>query len=374
VEIFVENSHEILTQSIHLPGAIGIGFDFYGAGNVGDDLMISGFAEAISVLQADRDSKILATTNWDITSQVIRFPEIEWILRKDLVNQSGFDSTKIDCWAGVGDTPFQQTAGDWFLSFLLAELDTIKKFRQKVLISVGAEVEISSKAKEFSLVAQVFDRISTRDEHSYNIIVDMLGVPEDKVYCGSDLAHISLPKLISDANVHKYFELGLIIPSSSLSMHDMAAVKKFIVTRENPVSIIANDVRVDVFSEQDLLKKISRLPWSRVKNNTILQVPDYAKGTLYDLIQPVCACETIITARYHGLLTAAWAGCKVAAVGSNSKVSALATELDIPVCKIPINLNSLETLQKEARPVSRDKLNELTKKALEGVAFTLQVQ
>ena len=56
-----------------------IGLDFLGAGNLGDDLMVSGFLEGIAQLGLrDKMRCLRALCSYDRSSQRHRFPQIDW--------------------------------------------------------------------------------------------------------------------------------------------------------------------------------------------------------------------------------------------------------------------------------------------------------
>ena len=357
------------------PSSIGIGFDFYGAGNIGDDLMIAGFIKAISqIYSQDSSCKLYSLTRWNINSQRVRFPEIAWISTTDSISEKYLDSSQIQCWAGIGDTPFQLTSGEWFLEFQLSQLNNINSFQNKVLVSVGAESEIEPRSRDFAKIADVFDRISTRDIHSYKIITQLLGIAEDRIYCGADLANISLFNLVYQKKFEKKFNLGLIVAGDTLSKKDIRSVGNFIQNSSEPIAFIAGETRLLNYVERGIYARLTRFPLSKVKKMSTLCVPHYDKGSIEDLVAPICACETIISSRYHGLLTAAWAGCKVAAIGRSSKVSALAELLKIPYAELPITPEKLKTLSEQAVIVSTDILLSLKEKALQSVAFALNIE
>ena len=366
----MENQLKQSSGETTYPSSILMGFVFFGAGNIGDDLMVAGFVQALSTLNPESPTKIYSKTRHNVESQRIRFPEISWTHTED---KKVYEPAAIECWAGVGDTPFQLTSGDWFLQILLSDLEAIPKFQNRVLVSIGAEAEIQPRAKDFARVANAFERISTRDENSTRILVDLLGVPSSRVFTGSDLANISLPVILENRSINKEFDLGLIIAGDTLSKKDIKQVGEFIANRTDPVAFIAGETRLEPSFERGIFAKLTRFSWSRVRGKASLQVPDYDRGSLSDIIRPIATCETVISTRYHGLLTAAWAGCKVAAIGRSSKVTALAEGLGVPCCQLPLTREKLEKLEREASKVSEVTLAELTKKAIDGVDFALSL-
>jgi hypothetical protein len=71
------------------------------------------------------------------------------------------------------------------------------------------------------------------------------------------------------------------------------------------------------------------------------------------------------------LLTGAWAGCKIAAIGRSSKVSALARQLEVPYCIPPLTIDKLKELQSQAVAVDPKRLSQMSETARAGIAFAL---
>ena len=91
-----------------------LNFDFYGAGNVGDDLMLAGFLRA---LKPDLD--LCCALQWDCASQRRRFPRIDWEqLPPGAVSRIPDGVSLV---LGLGDTPVQIQSGRWMLEKLLAD-------------------------------------------------------------------------------------------------------------------------------------------------------------------------------------------------------------------------------------------------------------
>ena len=344
--------------------AVYLGFDFWGHGNIGDDLMIAGFQKALSLPQK-AVSEIHVASIYFIASQRLRFPDISW---HQTLPARGKDHPS--CWVGAGATQFQLTCGDYVLKYFLEQMPYINTFDQKCLICVGAEQEIEPEKERFALVANCFDRISTRDQHSAEILINMLGVPSSKVFSGSDLANISLADYVNcHRTAKRRFNLGVIVAGDTHCDEDLAAVKDFLVSRWRPTSFIAGDVRNIERHECHIYQQmVADLGWW-TKRKLVLSVPDYMNGNLRALLAPIEDCATVISNRYHGILIAAWLGCKVAAIARSSKIPPLAKELQIPICYPPLTRDKLERLQKEACIVSRDILEAARDKALAAVRF-----
>jgi hypothetical protein len=344
--------------------AISLGFDFYGSGNIGDDLMLAGFLDALAA--GPPAPALEGRSRFRLGSQQARFPQVAWADSAAVARGAVAGG---ECWAGVGDTPFQLTCGTWFLDYLLAELPRIQACEWRALVNVGAETEIQNRREDFARIASVFDAISVRDEHSRGVLVDVLKVPPERVFCAADLAHVTLARLSFPAR--KSVRLGVIVNGDTLSANDIRQVRDFIVAQPDPVRFIAQEVRNEPDQEQAIYARCARGLFSKFKRKATLTVPDYARGSIAELIQPIVECETLISSRYHGLLTGAWAGCKIAAIGRSSKVSALARELGVPYCTPPLTIDKISQLQREAIAVDPARLARASETARAGITFAL---
>lgn len=351
------------------PRSMFLGFDFFGAGNIGDDLTLAGFLDAVALLQPRLASQLCAVTQWNLKSQRHRFPNIRWIssAASHEVEQNGHT----DCWAGIGDTPFQLTSGTWCLEFLQEVQHNLSSFEQKILVNVGAEKEILSRVSDFAIIAKSFDRISTRDDQSAKLISGALGVPSCRVFSSADLANISLACLLESRHTTGEFPLGMIIAGDTLSRSDISEVRRFAKRQNSPVTFIACETRPGPTFERGVFQTITRRSWMRAGPRGVLHVPSYDDASLADLIAPICRCTTVLSSRYHGLLTAGWAGCRIGAIGRSSKVEALAESLRVPCCSLPLCRDKLECLADSAVEVPRNILNQLKERAIQGVAFAV---
>ena len=354
------------------PLNLALGFDFYGAGNIGDDLALAGFLQAIQTLNLAPLLSIFATTSHDPISQQKRFPSLQWICRGADRPENVLADKHIDIWAGVGDTPFQITCGPWFLQFLQQEAERTADIHRRVLVGVGAESEIESHLDEFRRIARQFDRVSVRDQHSYDILVERLGLPAERVALGADLAHLSLANLFPAPVETRDFALGLMVAGDTMTPADLEAVGRFALAQAEPIAFLAGETRDQPGFEPHIHRYLIERFGPQMADRLRLFVPPYRDGSLLDLVQPIARCATVISARFHGLLAAAWAGCRVAAVGRSSKVVALASELQIPMAALPLDEEQLSKLAQQAAPVPRSALFPLLERARAGVAFSLQ--
>jgi polysaccharide pyruvyl transferase WcaK-like protein len=92
-----------------------IGFNFYGAGNIGDDLMLFGFLQAMQQ-RGDRIS-LTCCSPYSLAPLRRRFPQIDW--RPDTEAEREEAMRHADIWLGVGATTFQLKSGQWQRDHLL---------------------------------------------------------------------------------------------------------------------------------------------------------------------------------------------------------------------------------------------------------------
>ena len=356
--------------ALRVPHALTLGFDFYGDGNIGDDLMIAGFLRALEIVSKDPLPALSGFSRGALESQQRRFPQIHWSNARGAGRLNGAGPEHVDCWAGVGGTPLQLTSGDWFLRYLQQRTDEITSFRQRLLIGIGAEQEIRPRAAEFAQLLANFDRIATRDVQSAELVSSLPGIGADRVYAGSDLAHVALSELFPQRDTSpRPYALGLMVTGETLNGADVEELRVFLSRRKDRVALLANEIRTLPHFELGIYSRLGHFPWSGARRRSIQLIPPYRQGNLDELVRPIAQCETVISSRYHGILTAAWAGCRVAALGRSSKIVALADELGIPCRPFPLRKEDLTALEQEAVAIPEAQLFEMRERALQGVAY-----
>jgi len=346
--------------------SIFISFDFYGAGNVGDDLMLAGF---LSAYGGKKPLSCLISRN--VASQRIRFPQVTW--REDTNHRTEIIQES-ECLLGIGDTPFQMSSGEWLLKKLLADAQVAAgKKIPCLMIGVGAESEVRTRPDLMKKILGQIDRIWTRDEFTSEILVKDCGFPAERLSTGGDLANIVLSTLFaSDAPTPaKDIDLGLCYYDERINRGDIVVLRNFVreYSRDNSIQFFANETREEKDFEPQTYRKITG-GFRRLigKQKMTFFAPDYQKGTLPDLVNHYAGYRTVLSSRYHALLTAAWAGCRVVGHGRSSKLSALTHELGIPLVENPITVSKLNEAVDKACVVDRGKLEEMSRRAGKAVA------
>lgn len=328
-----------------------MGFE-YGALNIGDDFMIDGFRRGMQKLFPGTKISAMCLNEH---SQRHRFPDIEWNPHK--INPLEH------VWTIVGTTPFQMSSGSWCIDRLMASIPSIKFFKHRVLTSVGAETEALQRTKEFSTITSAFERISTRNMLSKEVIEKLLGTQQIPIFAGADTANLSLETLARSQDQQRKHKIGIIVNSGDyISEDDLKEVRRF-AEKIPGIAFLACQTAVPrPMFERDIHA-------ARFADLGPILVPDYDGGTLESFLALFQQCDTIISSRYHGGLIAAWCGCRVALIGRNSKLTSLSHELDVPCVKLPIRAEDIEIAIRNAPVVPRQKLLGLYERALEGLTF-----
>ncbi len=384
-----------------------LAFDFYGAGNLGDDLMIAGLLTGLREIAGGRETRLVAHTPHDIASQRLRFPSIEWMDAPELSRWLESREVSDFAWVGAGGTPFQSMWGPWMTRSLQTHAGRWGRFTRRVMTNVGAEREAASDAAALAPIARGLDRISTRDEASLELLRSAFDVRADRLLAGSDLAHVAMDSLVARFAVRPPDEphaqawepliprsnLGLIAACYMLARHEVEAIGAFVQEASDqdssrgdarPIAWIAQEVRAARGMERHTLQFLAerfanaasdatRTPAQSTswRERVRLMVPAYADATLEELLLPIADCEVVLSSRYHGLLAAAWLGKRVAGFGNTSKVATLARDLGVPHDSGPLTSESLHALRRDASTVQRDRLEAHRSRALEGLRFAL---
>jgi polysaccharide pyruvyl transferase WcaK-like protein len=343
-----------------------LNFDFYGAGNIGDDLMLDGFVKSSSVTGNEMICSIPRRSD----HQKFRFPEITFVQGERRYDEA----LQCPVWVGVGDTPVQIKSGDWFLLKLEKDFSIMEGTNTHCfMIGVGAEREASLQSQRYRRVLSKCRNIWTRDEMSRSVLINEFRLNEDVIKVSSDLANISLSRLFEpeSRNTIRRYELGVCYYDENVYADEISALKEFLkvlTSEKNKVLLFANEVNQKGMFETAIYRRMYPMTERLLKRKISFIVPDYfSENSLPQILQHYSQCRTIMTSRYHALLTAAWAGCKVVALERSSKVSSLAKELGIEEVKKPFTVKELLDAYERAATVEVSKLEHLAATAAQSI-------
>jgi polysaccharide pyruvyl transferase WcaK-like protein len=337
------------------------GFDFYGAGNIGDDLMLAGYLGAAASFPFSTHSSCIK-----VESQRLRFPSVTWAGRQT----PGWKATKERLlesgapWVGVGDTPFQMSSGTWSVNHLAKEARALARLPSTpmVMVGVGAEQSVLKAKDTLRPVMDRLDRLWLRDSHTAELLED-LGVSNEKLRVGADLAHIILPLILdSQPPAPPTAKIAINYFSERHDADSIAALYELVGSQASNDDIVFASTEARPQMERSIY---NRLQWRAAINGQWLDRrkqgskfrfigPNYNKDSIRNLISPIETAECFLSSRYHGVLTAAWAGRRIGILGGrSSKVDSLAKELNVPILLPPYTKHGLLQLVELASRVDR---------------------
>jgi ADP-heptose:LPS heptosyltransferase len=330
---------------------IHIGLNYFGAGNIGDDVMMAGFLRALGALS--ERVQLTCCTPHDIASQRLRFPQIDW--RPDDPRSRSRAVQDADIWLGLGDTPFQLHSGTWMRDHLWQQAELAGEYDVPMFfLGAGVEDAIALEDSIFGDIAKASSGIWTRDSMSSDVLRRITPAP---VQAGADLSHIYL----SDGNlppVDDEFDLGLLLTFEDSELHDAA---KAVHTRLPPRKIawLVQEVRSLAGSDRAAFDSVP----ATQRPHFMQCIPDYRARSVRQLLSCWPSCKIVAASRYHGLAIMAWRGARLLAIQRSAKIGAVATDLEIPV----VNGRTLPDSLEEAKAVPCARLIDLAERASEMV-------
>lgn len=326
---------------------IHLGFPFYGAGNIGDDLMVDGFLQWMN--ESKLSYSMSACISSAIASQSRRFPEIHWTPAS--VENRARQIAACDVWLGLGGTPFQNDSGPWMLDYLVTEVELCRR-HGKPMYFLGVGVGNASAVTD-PRARQVIDyatMIWTRGDRSARLLRG--GLPSDKIITGADLAHLSLRR--QEFSEVEPDSLGWIIHFENQDLFSLSALSELLDSSEfGEHQWLVQEVRELGGSERATFGKLS--PQTRAR--LTVSVPDYEQSlSAAELLSAWPAPNLLVSSRYHGLMIGAWAGARLLAVERNDKLAGAAESLDCARIGSLCDAAELRNKIESARPVERTRL------------------
>jgi ADP-heptose:LPS heptosyltransferase len=298
-----------------------IGVNFYGAGNIGDDVMMAGFLRGLG--QRGERIQLTCCTPHDIASQRARFPSIDWLpdTQADRARAIG----QADIWLALGDTPFQLDSSSWMRDYMWEQMDLIRS-RGLPMFYLGVGVENATVLEDpiFRDLAAASARIWCRDNDSLVLLREWTTAA---VAAGADLSHAYLNDPSAEPPPDcPTADLGLLLAFENPPQRDdLNNVLSKIP--EGRVTWLAQEVRTFDGSEDDTFNRLSVSHRERLGRAT----PNYQAHSVEGLLSAWPRCKVVASSRYHGLCIMAWRGARLVAIERSGKIAAAATDLDIPL-------------------------------------------
>jgi len=298
---------------------IHIGHHFFGAGNVGDDLMVAGFLQAIR--DAGVRFRLTCSIPHNLSSQRYRFPEVEWLDYTPANRQRCI--TECDIWLGLGDSPFQTDIGMWLVGHIVQELYLCRALKKPMyFLGVGANNGDAFTNPHVRTIIDYASHIWTRDDQTAEYISTTSSTAS--VTGGTDLANIYISR--HDFSTVESGTVAFLLHFENENLFDVNALIKVIDSTGS-------------YEHRWLLQEVRPIPGSESKTLDLLpadyrkqmdvRIPNYDNGSTDELFGCWGAPEILITSRYHGALIGAALGSRVIAIRRNDKIKGLAKQLDL---------------------------------------------
>jgi len=345
-----------------------LGFNFYGYGNVGDDMMLAGF---LKVWPESRPLfSVVSRSQCSILSR--RFPNVKWIAE-------GGAEPEYDLWLGVGDTPIQVLSGLFFLEYLEVELERARSNGAKVVfLGVGAEREALRERARFSKVLENVDLLLTRDAATHQILVHDFAIEPSSVYLGGDLAHIYLQEIIGPqwGLADRPLEIAVNYYAERKRRRSSLVALRWLQEQQSmakTVAFLSNEARLLDGLEA---RHYAELAWVTCLNSrreaVALLSPNRWAASLDDMVAHFATIQTVMSSRYHCLLLAAWSGCRTYGLGRSSKIESLCGDIDIEfTSERALSNDALDRGMERAKRVPLSLLNSKADRSREAVRRAL---
>ena len=322
-----------------------IGFDFWGAGNLGDDLMLAGFQEWLRARRPEW--RISALCAHDVAAMRLRFPGIRWFSadpdsRAEALRQA-------DAWVGLGGGVFQIEVGTWILDQMLADMTAARARGLKTfLVGVGVNNRAALETDQARRIHELAEAIWLRDSACLDMALSC-GFSAGKTHLGADTAHLHC----ATAPTPPLREgTAFVIHASPTDVAESAFLEAGPRARR-PGTWVCQEYRS--IPDSELLLHQSASP--EFQSALPLLRPSYPTATVAELHAAVAGWQRVVSSRFHTSLAAAWAGAAVAIFERNDKLRAIREDLGCERCARLNDADELARALESARPVARSRLD-----------------
>jgi polysaccharide pyruvyl transferase WcaK-like protein/nitrite reductase/ring-hydroxylating ferredoxin subunit len=331
---------------------IHIGHMFFGAGNIGDDLMLGGFIRGIGPERSRL--RLTCATAFDIASQRHRFPEIEWHAydpssRTALINAC-------DVWVGLGGAVLQASDDSWLLADHVIQLELCRRAGKPVFfLGCGIDLRPDAGRPEIRLLLDSARWIWTRDRVSDQALRRMNFT---RTSHAANLSHLVMAELPRSQPETGHAGFVCILPLAD--EHKISLIDELLrgtAAYGHRLRWLVQEVRALPGSEEFILTQLPSITALDQRR------PDYGRDTLEQLVTGWGRPEVLFSTRFHGVIIGAWSGSRVVAYAREQKVQGIAEDLGIEsFSELPEPATLAEAFGR-ARPVAADVLANASKRA-----------
>jgi polysaccharide pyruvyl transferase WcaK-like protein len=334
-----------------------LGHHFYGAGNLGDDLMLAGFLAAMWALGVR--ANYTASVPFDLGPMRRRFPEVEWLPYDSAIRRDAI--ARADAWVGLGGSPFQASLSRWFVDHLIEDAATCRA-AAKPMFYLGVGVQMAEEAISPDvrhLCAQAVE-VWTRDPASAQRLA---AISAARIRCGSDFAHVLLREQRPPAA-----QPGRLSAVLNFDYGDWPSQDTFLQAIDDfaPADRVwlAQEARDLPGAERAIFAGLppdQRARWQ-------FSSPDVPGTPVRAALARWPSGEWLVTARFHSALVGLWAGSKVVVIATNEKLRGVAADHGLPTLSPSASkaevLHALNSAQVRPPPVAHADLAVLACRSL----------
>jgi polysaccharide pyruvyl transferase WcaK-like protein len=328
--------------------SIHIGHHFFGAGNVGDDLMLAGFLRTVPETYR---GKLTCCVPFDRSALALRFPEVEWLPYDDGSRNRAIRSCQV--WLGLGGSPFQSAVSRWFVDHLAQEARLCEQAGKPMyFLGVGGQDPAAFEVPEIQSICRQARTVWTRDQATADRVAKIGGSAK----VAADLAHVHLAAVPPPAA-----RSGRLTAVLNFDFADWPGLPAFL----KGFDALNAGERVWAAQESRELPGAERWLHARLSapEQALWRLQPIERGSVADSLSAWPTGEWQISSRYHATLVAAWAGSKTVVLATNEKLRGAASETRFPLVEMNAGRHASEIASQVIRlfqepppPHSRDHL------------------
>lgn len=331
-----------------------IGTDFWGAGNVGDDLVLAGLLRWLE--QRSLDWRITILCAHDIQAMRHRFPRFDWVPANESNHRAAVCDA--DLWLGLGGSVFQSDEGPWLLNRVVADMRQAAGHGVPTgLVGTGLNDDAALETPQAQEIHRLASFIWVRDRRCLSAMMTA-GFSPHKVRLGADVAHLAFEGGGVAFAQPPRPGVGVCL-IADVSHFDGTALADALNEIGPETSWLCQEIRPLPGSETCLFQALPELERSRIS----FHCPDYANAPLADLTTTMLGHQTVLTSRYHMTLASAWTGARLTVFERNQKLSGIIEELGITPCPTLKSRADIARALRLAHPVEPARLIDCANRA-----------
>jgi polysaccharide pyruvyl transferase WcaK-like protein len=315
----------------------------FGAGNIGDESMLQGFARIISQIPGIKKIQV-ASRNPAQTARAE--PSLRYYKYKGLSLSQKLLINRSRVCLIVGDTPITDEVGDWPLEEL-ALLVGYARRKRKIVVFIGIGTEPLQAKKSERIVSRILApnvaAWSVRSDFDRDRLIGY-GVAPENISVAADMAWL-VEDAASDFGKEFLSRLNRDISGPLLGVNatnfayierlnrnwfkELAAFLDWLIqTRNISVLFLCNEIRCDERFDQSAGKRV--LDHMRHQNRAFLCPNRYF--TPQEMLSLIGCCWMTLGMRYHFLVFSAMKGVPFIGINRSAKMDDLCSDMEWPFC------------------------------------------